>query len=169
MSDQCVHQASASRFSLRHLSDPVLLDSLTGLVRRGNRLEAELLAHVAEVDRRRLYLGRACESMFAYCTEVLRLSEDAAYKRIQAARAAREVPIIFELVARGELHLSGVSLLAPRLTADNHVELLARAKHQSKRAIERLIAERFPQPDVPSSMRKLPTPRSRPAPHSWRV
>jgi hypothetical protein len=52
------------------------------------RLHARNLAHIAEVDERRLYLEAAYPSMFAYCVGALRFSEDAAYKRIQAARAA---------------------------------------------------------------------------------
>ena len=38
-----------------------------------------------------LYEGAGYPSMFAYCRAVLRLSEDAAYNRIKAARAARTV------------------------------------------------------------------------------
>jgi hypothetical protein len=53
-------------------------------------------------------------------------------------------------------------LLAPHLTADNHEDLLAAAKHKSKRQIEMLVAERFPRPAVPAEVRKLP--ERRPAP-----
>ena len=62
-------------------------------------------------------------------------------------------------IARGELHLTAVCLLAPKLTQDNHEELATQATHKSKRAIEKLLAERFPKPDVPSGVRKLPSPR----------
>ena len=44
-----------------------LIARLRELVRRGNAVEAELLAHLAEVDARRLYLEEGCTSMFAYC------------------------------------------------------------------------------------------------------
>jgi hypothetical protein len=82
-----------------------------------------------------------------------------AYRRIHAARAARAYPAILEMLARGELHLTGVSKLAPHLTEDNHVDLLSRAKHLTKRQIEKLLAEQFPLADVPTSIRKLPQPR----------
>jgi hypothetical protein len=94
--------------------------------------------------------------MFAYCTEVLHFSEAAAYHRIQAARAARAYPLVLEYLRRGELHLSGVKLLAPHLTPENHVELLERARHQSKRAIEAWLADRAPKPDAASLVRRLP-------------
>jgi hypothetical protein len=50
---------------------------------------ARLIAGLAELDARRLYLGEGCPSLFAYCTQVLHLSEHAAYGRIEAARTAR--------------------------------------------------------------------------------
>jgi hypothetical protein len=46
-------------------------------------------------------------------------------------------------------------LLAPCLTPENAEELLAAATHQSKAAIERLLAERFPQPDLPDQIEAL--------------
>ena len=51
--------------------------------------------------------------MFAYCVQELRLSEDAAYKRIQAARAARQFPALFIAVAEGRLNLTGSACLLP--------------------------------------------------------
>jgi len=79
--------SSASRF--RDITDQDLLRELTRLAGKGRALEAELLAHLAEVDLRKLYLQEACSSMFGYCTDVLRFSEYAASNRIAVARAAR--------------------------------------------------------------------------------
>src|SRR3990172_7767413 len=107
-----------STFSLAHLSDRTLLRDLASLVARDRATTARLLAHLAEVDARKLYLPAAYPSMFAYCVHELRLSEDAAYKRIQAARVARQFPAIFELLANGRLHLTAVLLLSPYLTVE---------------------------------------------------
>jgi 5-methylcytosine-specific restriction endonuclease McrA len=145
--------------TLHHLSDDRLLEDLHALVRKSCQVGAEMLIHLAEVDARRLYLGRACSSMFAYCTEVLGMDEGTAYKRIRAARAARELPVLFEWLAGGRIHLAGIVLLAPHLTPENHLELLSEAAGKSKRQIEELVAGRFPQPDAPTRIRKLPAPR----------
>jgi hypothetical protein len=64
-----------------------------------------------------------------------------------------------EMLAGGRLHLSAVCLLAPHLTEENHPSLLEAAVHRSKRRVELLMAERFPKPDVPQSIRKLPAPQ----------
>jgi hypothetical protein len=151
---------------LRQLSDDQLLADLRGLLAHGQALEAQLLAHLAEVDSRKLYLDRACASLFVFCTSPpLHMSEDQAYRRIQAARAGRRFPLLLELLADGRLHLTAACLLSPHLTEDNHRELLLAAVHRSKRAVEKLLAARFPQPDVPDRIQKLPAaPPPAPAP-----
>jgi hypothetical protein len=152
-----------SHNSLRSLTDTELLGRLTDLVRQTRRVEAELIAHMGEMDARRLYLREAAASMFVYATRVLHLSEAEAYLRIAVARAAREHPALLARLASGELHLTGAALLAPHLTVDNLEVVLARAVHKSKRQIEELVAELSPRPDVPASIRKLPDPRTGPA------
>lgn len=147
-----------STYSLTHLSDQAVLEHLAALVAADQQTTAALLAHLAEVDARRLYLPAACASMHVYCVRRLRLSEDVAYKRIRAARVAHRFPAIFPCVADGRLHLAALLLLAPHLTDDNVDELLAAASHRSKAEIELLLAERAPRPDVPTLLQPLDAP-----------
>ena len=137
-------------YSLSHLSDHVLLHALAALVAQDRTTTAAMLAHLAEVDSRRLYRPAAYPSMYAWCVGELGLSEDAAFKRIRAARAAREFPAIFPMLADGRLNLTAVLSLAPYLTPDTADGLLAAAANQSKAELERLLAERFPRPDLPT-------------------
>ncbi len=137
-------------YALSHLDNHVLLRDLAAHVTRNCAATADLLAHLAEVDTRKLYLPEAHPSMHSYCVHVLGLSEDAASKRIHVARKAREFPGIFKAVAEGRLHLSGAVLLAPHLTPDNADELLAAAAHKTKSEVEAMLAHRFPKPDVPA-------------------
>src|SRR5262245_54363224 len=102
------------RYDLVHVTDSALLRDLTALVAQDRSTTTNLLAHIAEVDARRLYAPAGYPSMHAYCVEELRLSEDAAGKRIQAARAARRFPALFSALADGRLHLAAVCLLAPQ-------------------------------------------------------
>src|SRR2546426_4423089 len=83
-------------YSLSHLSDQDLLRDLAQLVAQDPTTTAALLAHIAEVDTRRLYLPAAYPSMYAYCVHELHLSEDSAYRRITAARVARQFPVVVE-------------------------------------------------------------------------
>lgn len=140
------------------LSDRDLLAETIRAVERENRTTAELLSLLAELDVRKLYLGEGHASLFTYCTQVLHLSEPAAYSRITAARTARRFPIILGLLADGAVTLTTVGLLAAHLTNENHEALLEVARHKSKREVEHLVARLHPQPDIPSSIRKLATP-----------
>ncbi len=142
------------------LSDEDLLRRVGELLERSRCMEAELIAHLAEVDARRLYAGEACSSMFTYCTERLHLSEAEAYLRIAVARASRQHPMLLEMLADGRLHQSGIAKLAPHLTPENRDEVLRQATHKSKRQIEEIVAALKPRPDVPGEIRKLPEPRS---------
>ncbi len=140
------------------LSDHELLGRVREAVTDERRATARLVALLAEVDSRRLYLGEGCSSLFTYCTQVLHLSEHAAYNRIETARAARRFPIILELVESAAVTLTTVRLLAPHLTGANHRDVLERARHKTKREVELLVATLHPQPDVSSIVRKLPAP-----------
>lgn len=130
-------------YRLTHLPDDILLHGTANLVVNDRQTTADLLAHLAEVDSRRLYAPAGHSSMFAYCVETLHFSEDAAYKRIQAARAARQFPSLFEAVADGRLHLTAVGLLAPHLTAENVQVLIEEATHKLKSEIQEALARRF--------------------------
>lgn len=141
---------------MRSIPDDALLRRLSEVVRRSRRVEAELVALIAEVDARRLYAREATPSMFAYCIEVLHFSEPEAVLRIRVARASRQHPMLLKELREGRLHLSGIALLAPLLTRRNRESLLRRAAHKSKEQIRELVAELSPRPDVPSAMRKLP-------------
>jgi hypothetical protein len=140
------------------LSDDDLIAQVKALARCEREATACLIAHLAELDARRLYLPAGFSSLFTYCCQVLHLSEPAAYNRIEAARAARRFPVILELLGEGSLSLATVRLLSSHLTVENQTELLGAAAGKSKRAVEELLVRYFPSPAVPSSVRRLPTP-----------
>ena len=102
-----------SIYNLSRLDDEELLEQLSHCIGNDRNNEAQILAHIAEVDLRRLYARQAYSSMFAYCTDALHLSEAAAFRRLTAARASRRFPVLLEAVASGELHLCAIKLLAP--------------------------------------------------------
>jgi hypothetical protein len=143
------------RYLRSHLTDHALQHNVA--TNNGHELgaAADLLADIAEFDARKLFRPAGYSSMFAYCVGYLHRSEVAAYKRIRAARAARRFPAIFDAIAEGRLHLSGVVMLAPHLTEHTAEELLAAAEHRTAREIEQLLAERFPRPDVPTIVSPL--------------
>jgi len=145
-----------SWYCLSHLSDETLLGRLAQLVIKDRHITAALLAHLAEVDARKLYLPAGYPSMHAYCVGELRLSEDAANKRIRLARKAREVPAIFAAIGDGRLHLSGAALLASYLTLENSEELIAAAAGKTRFGIEEMLASHFPSTGTLPMVERLP-------------
>jgi 5-methylcytosine-specific restriction endonuclease McrA len=137
------------------LSDRELLRSVQEAAQAERQSSADLLALLGELDERRLYLGEGCSSLFTYCTQVLRLSEHAAYHRIEVSRLARQFPAVLEMVARGDITLTNAALLKPHLTPANHEVLLANARHKSKREVEYQIACLAPRSDATPLVRRI--------------
>jgi 5-methylcytosine-specific restriction endonuclease McrA len=146
---------------LSSLNNAELLARTRQLIGHSLRTEADLLAHLGEIDERRLYLERAFPSMFAFCIGELGFSEAAAYDRITVGRAGRQLPAIIEALRSGQVHLTGLRLLVPHLTDETHREVLTRAAGKTKREIEELVACLAPHPAVPAVVRKLPEPSAR--------
>lgn len=65
-------------YDLTHVPDAALRRDLPARIAQQRAPEAIILAHIAEYDSRALYLGDGYPSMFAYCVDALRLSEDVA-------------------------------------------------------------------------------------------
>jgi hypothetical protein len=152
---------------ISELPDAELLSNTRGLIGRSNQVFAALLAHLGEVEARGLYRARACSSLYAYCIYELRLSEDAAVRRVTAARLVRKFPILADAVATGELHLTGLLMLGPHLTRENHADVLARAKHRTKKEIAKLVRILDPLPEVPARIDALGPDRPIPSRATW--
>ena len=138
------------------LADEALISELARLVACERGTTAAVIAHLAEFAARGLHLAAGFPSLFAYCTEALRLSEHEAYNRMEAARLAVRFPEVLERVQDGALNLTAVRLLAPHLTEENKDRLLPEASYKSKREVEEVIVRYAPRPAVPASIRKLP-------------
>jgi hypothetical protein len=120
-------------FGLTQLSNEALLHSGDGIVAQDRGTTAALVAHIEEIDRRRLFAAAGYPSMLAFCVERWHLSDDAAFKRIRAARAAREFPVLLAALDDGRLHLTAVCRLSGHLTAENADALVAAATQRARR------------------------------------
>ncbi|MBI5210413.1 MAG: HNH endonuclease [Elusimicrobia bacterium] len=126
--------------SLRPLTDETLLVRLETLVHQERESVAEIVEHLAEVDRRDIVLDRGYATLFEYCTKRLRYSEAAAFLRIRAARAAKQFPRVLDDLKSGAIHLDAIMRLYPHLDARNCDRLLAQAAGASKREVLALVS-----------------------------
>jgi hypothetical protein len=138
--------------ALCQLSDSELVARLPTLVQGERRAMADVIEHLVEMERRRLYLRHSASSLYRYCIARLGYAEDAALKRHRVAKLALRVPQVLDDLRAGTIHLTGLFLLSSHLTEDNAAPLLGEARGRSRRQIEELIARWFPRPDVPPSL-----------------
>src|SRR5687768_13688490 len=142
-------------WKLEDVSDDRLVERLKGLLAAEGHLEARVVAHLAELDERRLHLLGG-QSLFEYCQKELGLSEGQAFYRITSARTARRFPMVFELLERREIHITAITLISKYLTEENHLELLQEVRGLTKRQVLEVLARRFPKAGVENDIRRLP-------------
>ncbi len=138
--------------SAQRLSDLALDARLGELAGRVRQVTAQLAALVAELEGRDLHLKQGYASLFVYCRDGLRLSEQDAYQVVAASRAARRFPAILDLLEEGSINLTTVKLLAPYLTAENHRRVLKMARGKKRAQVEEIVALLVPQPEVPPAI-----------------
>jgi hypothetical protein len=138
---------------LAELHDDALLSQLDALVRFDRRCCARIVAHIAEVDARRLYLDRGFGSMIDYARHALGFSESAAGRRVTAARLVRRFPVLLQRIEEGALHLTALTILGPHLTAENLERLVTAASGRSRLELDALVAPlREPVPVTPRTV-----------------
>jgi hypothetical protein len=131
---------------LRQLTDQELLSRLRGLAAQERESTADVVEHLAELDRRGTVADTGYPTLFEYCLRGLRYSEAATFLRIRAARAARAHPRVISDLRSGATHLDAVMRLYPHLTKDNGDRLLDLVSGASKREVLSLVAGLSPQP-----------------------
>ena len=127
--------------ALAALADDGLVEELKRLVRVERTATAALIRGLIELDRRpHIYLGHGCSSLYAYCTQVLGLSADAAYTRIEVARAAEGCPALVDALDDGRINLTVARVLAPHMDEQTGPALVAAATGQTKLQVRTLLA-----------------------------
>ncbi len=95
--------------NLRHLNDRELLTLTKELTQKERHLLTEILQHLCEVERRKLFCDLGYQSLFEYAVKELKYSEGQAGRRIQAMRLIKELPELENKIASGSLSLSNIS------------------------------------------------------------
>ena len=111
-------------------SDSQLVLPVQHLARNDQKLVARLIVYSGEMDARGLYREHAFPSMFHYLVGELRMSEAEAFLRLQAARLARQYPVVIELLASAAVQLS--ALRQDRAALDARQPRAAAAAYKSQ-------------------------------------
>ncbi len=141
-----------------HLSSHALTVRLGELLATERRTIAEFVLHLAELERRQLHLELGYSSTFVFCTQFLKLTNAAAFRRTTAARLVTRYPAVADMLADGRLCLTTLAHLRDVLDDENHAEILARAAGRTEDEVKLLVAALRPQPAPPDLFRRLPSP-----------
>jgi hypothetical protein len=115
---------------------------------------AQMIAHLAEIARRKLHLAWGFDNLFTYCVTRLKLSEGSVYLRIQVANVCRRFPAVLDLLAQNRMTLTVAGRLAPHLTDDNFQKLLSDCEGMTGPQIKEYVVQFKPKSEVTSGIRK---------------
>lgn len=138
-----------------------LKDSL-GEERRAIRRFLELLRLF---EARRLHAGTPHATVYAYCIAELGCSASDAYRRVHCARLCADHAVLLEAIERGELNLTSLMIIAPRLTQETLPTLLEKAKLLSTRDLQFYVAALSGETPVKRDVIRplvLPSPKEEP-------
>jgi hypothetical protein len=138
---------------LKLLNDDELLKSTQVLVQRERECTTEILRHLQELERRKLYSDLQCGSLFEYAVKVLGYSEAAAGRRIAAMRLLAEIPEVADKLESGALNLAklcqaqtyfrSVRQAEPQqaLNTEQKKAVLEKLEEKSTREAEKILLE----------------------------
>ena len=136
--------------NLNKISDSSLLTKIKELAHEEREILVQVLHHLREVERRRLFSTLQYKSIFDYAVKELSYSEDQAYRRISAMRLLGELPQIEKKINSGSLTLSNLGVAASairvqskvdgkKLDPERKLEVLALVENKSKRHAEETL------------------------------
>lgn len=138
--------------NLKNLSDKDLLLKTENLVKKERELFSEILHHLHEIQRRRLYADLGYRSLWDYCMRHLGFCESQTRRTTDALKLIQEIPEVEKLVEKGELSLSNIVQAQTHFRAEEKVgaalnpkeklEVLENLKNKSAR--EGLLAHKHP-------------------------
>ena len=137
-------QNSVRLYDLKNLSDQKLLATTSKIVLEEKRLTSLVLEHLQEIENRKVYCDLGIESLFKYCTQILKYSEAEASVRVNATRLIKAVPKAKEKIDKGELNLTNASAIqrffrANQTPAEEKDHVIEKVKGKSTREANKIL------------------------------
>jgi len=149
---------------LKQKNNELLISDLKSLITQERSTLIEIIDHLREVERRKLYLQQGHPSLFSWVTECLGYSEGAAQRRIQAMRLVQDLPELEDKISSGKLSLCVASQLqtylrrndkkrreekTEKLSKVEKLDLVSRLAGTSARKCEQALAQISPEMALP--------------------
>lgn len=155
--------------NLKIVSNDSLIIELKDKVKEERKLLNEILELLSEVSARRLYLDLAYPSLFEFCVKELGYSTSAAFRRIEAMRLLKSLPVenqaeIKNKISEGSLNLTHLSRIQnffkmeakenKSYCSEEKTRILNSLENKSKLEMERELVRLSPQ-TIPSKPEKV--------------
>ena len=124
---------------IKSFADSKLLELIPVKVKTEREATAAVLELLAEIDSRKLYLKKGYNSMYSYLTIGLSYSEGAAQRRIECARALNKTPEAKDLLSKGDISLTTLSMVSKEITKKNNTEIISDISGKNKREVEKIL------------------------------
>jgi hypothetical protein len=131
--------------NLKHLTDTTLHQETQKLALREREITVQLLHHLKEIEKRKLFSEYKCSSLYDYCLKILGYSESSAYRRVQSSRALADIPEIAEKIEQGLLTTTNLTQAISFFKNENvtkkedKLQILEKLEHQSKKEAEKIL------------------------------
>ena len=137
-------QNSVRLYDLKNLSDEKLLATTSKIVLEEKRLTSLVLEHLQEIENRKVYCDLGIDSLFKYCTRILKYSEAEASVRVNAIRLIKAVPKAKEKIDKGELNLTNASAIqrffkSNQTPAEEKDHVIEKVKGKSTRDTNKIL------------------------------
>jgi 5-methylcytosine-specific restriction endonuclease McrA len=141
---------------IKKLKNEELLQRTKFLVVKERKITLQILHHLQEISRRRLFAERGYSSLFKYATQELGYSDASAIRRLQAMELLTELPEVEDKIKEGALSLSVVAQaqrtfqieakLSQAFDPDEKKNILQSLEYKSSKAAERELIQHSSQP-----------------------
>lgn len=127
------------KVGVRSLSKEELISQFGKLVQTERKITEQVLEHIVEIDRRKIYLEKAYPSLFEYLVKGYGYSPSSAMRRIESARLLKEIPEVSEKLKSGAINLSQLAKVQQTVRAvqkTSHLKICTQQKKELLNLIE---------------------------------
>lgn len=163
--DTLIQQLTTFETQLQNLKDQDLVIQVENLLNREKRIGDAILLALKEINARRIYAAMGYPSLFYLLVRHFKLSETAAYTRLQALRLMETVPGVQANMLKGELSLNNAALIqsfvqrhdkehSQPMTVESKKEIIDAVKGKTNKEAREILANKDPQAALPPPIEK---------------
>jgi hypothetical protein len=123
------------------MNDEQLLRLCEKFGKRALLWRRKFIGLLPEVNRRRLYERRGCQSIFEFAAKLAGVSEAQVRRALNLSYEFRDKPALHELLVSGSVGLSKLARVASLATPKNESELAEKVRLRPQKALETLVRD----------------------------